>query len=185
MNVVVDLVSREPLASVTVRRIAEATGCSLGQIHHHFSSADTLRAEAVLAVWNRLEPQLVLALQQLAPRPRLLAVLSGAASSLPPEIAALMDVAERLWKEAWDIRKELPVREAICFGFGKMRAEVLATLAEGISAGSFPPDLPVDEVADRLMAASQGYDLLSETRIPRLEQDKRIFMEGVFGKEGL
>lgn len=185
MKAVADLIRREPLSSVTVRRIADETGCSHGQIHHHFASAADLRAEAVLSVWNCLEPQLVEALQHLSARDRLLTVLCGPSTSLPPDVSRLVEIAERLWKEAWDIRKEAPVRVAVCFGLGKMCDEVISTLTNGVKKGAFAAGLQIGAVADRLMSASHGYDLLAETSVFGANPDNLAFMEGVFQKEGI
>lgn len=186
MDAVVEIVAREGLSAATVRRIALALNCSPGQVHHHFSSAEALRAEAVREVWRRLEPQFVAALRELPPRERLISVLSGCTASLPDDLGPVMLVAERLWKEAWDIRRETAVREAVAEGFGKMRHEITETLEDGIRAGVFPAGLDVARLSLSLIAASQGYDLLTEIGVSAdLGPDKAAFVHALLCKEGI
>lgn len=186
MNAVVDIVSREGLASATVRRIAQELSCSPGQIHHHFASAETLRAEAVREVWRRIEPSLTAQLHQLAPRERLLSILAGCCMQLGHEMQPIMEVAERLWKEAWNIRSEPAVREAIAFGLGEMTNEVTSSLREGIEAGIFPATTEVNPVALRLISAAQGFDMMDEIgAVERLGGDRASFFEALLRLEGL
>lgn len=186
MNAVVELVAQEGLAAATVRRIACQLQCSPGQIHHHFDSAEALRAEAVREVWSRLEPQLVAALRKLSPRERLITVLSGCKTQILGEDDPLLRVAERLWNEAWETRRDSAVRAAIVEGVCKMRNEVCASLAEGVAAEDFPQDLDVNRMSLLLIAASQGFDFLEEVGIEQeLGTDKRGYMIEVMRREGL
>lgn len=186
MNTAADILSRESLSAATVRRIAQETGCSLGQIHHHFDSAAALRAEAVGQVWARLEILLLPVLRDLPPRERLIAILACPPELLPGELAETLDVADRLWREVWDIRQEEPVRAAICQVLLKMRTELHRTLEEGIAAGAFPSSLNVCEVSLRLMAVAQGYDLLEEVgATDDVPCSKMAFMDRLLQLEGL
>ncbi len=186
MNAVMDIVTHEGLAATTVRRIAQELACSPGQIHHLFASADALRAEAVREVWRRMEPELILALNRLPPRERLIVVLSGCVSSFVEGLSPIMQMAERLWKEAWDIRQEGAVREAVAESIGKMRDEIISTLEEGVAAGAFPKNTQVRKVTMRLIASSQGFDLLHEIGASDgLEQDKAVFIDDLLVREGL
>ncbi|MCL4067081.1 TetR family transcriptional regulator [Pseudomonas sp. GX19020] len=186
MNAVVELVAQEGLAAATVRRIACQLQCSPGQIHHHFDSAEALRAEAVREVWRRLEPLLVAALRKLSPRERLITVLSGCKTQILGEDDPLLRVAERLWSEAWETRRDSAVRAAIVDGVCKMRDEVCASLAEGVAAEDFPEDLDVNRMSLLLIAASQGFDFLEEVGIEQeLGIDKRAYMIEVMRREGL
>lgn len=186
INAVVDLVSHEGLAAATTRRIAQKLDCSPGQIHHHFDSTEALHAEAVREVWKRLEPQLFSALQVYPPRERLLIVLAGCTAVLPASLGPAMAVAKRLWKEAWDSRREPAVREAITEGIDKICAEITSSLAEGIECGIFPNNLEIGKVAMSLIATAQGFDLLEEIGAANeLGKDKTAFMEDALRKEGL
>ncbi|GHF68950.1 TetR family transcriptional regulator [Seohaeicola zhoushanensis] len=185
-NTAADILSRESLAAATVRRIAQETGCSLGQIHHHFDSAAALRAEAVGQVWARLETLLLPVLRDLPPRKRLLAILACSQDQLPAEFAETLDTAERLWKEVWDIRQEEPVRAAICEVLLKMRGELRLALEDGIAAGAFPSGIDICDVSMRLMAATHGYDLLEDAGVTAdAPCDKIAFLERLLDLEGL
>ena len=185
MNAVVDIVTREGLAAATVRRIAQELQCSPGQIHHHFASAEALRAEAMREVWSRISPQLDAALTQLPPRERLLCMMCCKVDLLGDE-AEVMLVAKRLWREAHDIRQEHLVREAVIEGMMNLRAAALKALQAGIADGSFPKDTDAEMVCMRLIAASQGYDVLSELNATMaLGADKVRFIEQILQLEGL
>jgi len=186
MNAVVELVAQEGLAAATVRRIACQLQCSPGQIHHHFDSAEALRAEAVREVWRRLEPELVAGLRQSPPRERLVQILSGCKAEILGEENPLLQIAERLWNEAWDTGRESVVREALVEGIGKMRGEICASLEEGRVAGTFPSDLNVNQMSLLLIAAAQGFDFLEEVGLSdELGVDKRAYIEDVMRREGL
>lgn len=185
VNAVVDIVSREGLDAATVRRIAQELDCSPGQIHHHFSSAEALRAEAVREVWAALKPKLDHALERLPPRERLRTVVAGCVDVLGGE-AALLATAKRLWREARATRKEPEVRAAVVEGITKMREEITASLRQGIATGVFPSGIDVEAVAMRLIVASQGFDLLEEIDATGiLGRDKLAFTEDVLAREGL
>lgn len=186
LNAVIDIAAREGLMATTVRRIAESLDCSPGQIHHIFPSTDALRAEAVREVWRRLHPQLLEALRQLPPRERLFASLDGCSMTIPDYPTELKDIAKKLWKEAWDIRREGEVREAVHEGLLSWREEITEALHDGIGKGVFPPDLDVPNVSIRLQAACLGYDLLSEIALcGDCAPDTATFIEALMSREGL
>ena len=186
MNVVRVLVTSEGLAAATVRRIAQELGCSPGQIHHHFASAEALRAEAVRDVWSRIEPVLDEALTPLPPRKRLLTVLASCVEHLPEDTQPAMIAAKRLWREARDAHPGPEVREAVAEGFGRLRNELESTLLRGMAEGEFPADLDVQKVILALMTATIGYDNLTELgAVSDLTQDKRGFIEERMRQQGL
>src|SRR5690606_28854951 len=131
-------------------------------IHHHFASADALRAEAVREVWRRLEPQLLGLLHRLPPRERLLALLSDCCPEPAGDLNPCLITARRLWNEAWDTRREPEVRQAITDGIAKLRAEISQALIECVDMETFPAETEVSKLSLALIAASQGYDFLTE-----------------------
>lgn len=186
MNAVIDIVSREGLSAATVRRIAQTLDCSPGQIHHHFASAEALRAEAVRVVWQRIEPRMLEALHEMPPRERLLAMLVGCKVKSLGTLEPVMDLAERLWHEAWDIRQDPAVRAALSEGMNKLHHEIICALEEGMAEGSFPADLDIRKAAMRLIAASQGFEMLEQIGVSaELGVEKLSFVEGILQKEGL
>lgn len=186
MNTAVDIVSRENLAAATARRIAQETGCSLGQIHRHFNSADALRAEAVQEVWAKIEPSLIVAIESLPLRQRLLAMLDCQQVDLPPPLREVFDQAIRLWKEAWDTRQAPEVKSAISRGLQKSQELLRQILSEGVETGAFSKSLNIDDVSIRLLAAYQGYSLLVDIgSIADSDAERTAFIEGVLSKEGI
>lgn len=166
---VIRLVVQEGLAAATVRRIAQELACSPGQIHHHFATADALRAEAVRGVWQQIGPLLLEEIRPLPPRERLRALLSGDVcheSQIPQQ---LLEVSEKLWREAWHMHGDSEVRAALAEGFDSMRQELLAALADGIAAGAFRADLDIERTALRLQGLSAGLAFIqriSEIHVP-------------------
>lgn len=186
MNATIDLVSRENLAAATARRIAQETGCSLGQIHHHFASADALRAEAMCEVWLRIEHKICEALQGIKPRERILVILACLTPNLPDDLAKAFDRAGRLWKEAVDTRQAPAVRQAVADGLNQNLEIIISTLTEGVENGDFPKTMDIHAVALRLMAASQGFGVLVEIgAVKDTDEIRREFMENVMIREGI
>ena len=186
VNAVVDLVSQEGLAAATVRRIAQDLGCSPGQIHHHFASADALRAEAVREVWRRLEPDLVALLRRHAPRERIATILSGCVADIDPALNPLLVVAHHLWQEAWDSRKTPAIRDAFTEGIANMQRKIMMALQELVETGALAAGSDLDEMSLALIAASQGYDFLAETiGVNHLGAEKASYADKLLSRFGL
>lgn len=183
MDAVTELVTHEGLQAATVRRIAQELGCSPGQIHHHFTSADALRAEAVREVWGRVYPDLTAALRRLPPRARLRVLLSGVSPT--EELARLTAVARRIWREALDIRSDPSVRAALVEVLDEFNAEIAAALTEGIAAGNFPPGIDAERSTLDLVTAVQGFDLLDELGALGRGPDRESFVIALLRKEGI
>ncbi len=186
MDAVVDLVVSEGLAAATVRRIAQALDCSPGQIHHHFASADALRAEAVREFWRRIEPEFDAMLARLPPRERLMTLLADCSTKFTDVADPVVAQAQRLWTEAWNTRSEPGVREAIAEAITEIRAEVVSTLQDGIARGMFPPRTDPAKLSLALLAASQGYDVLSEIcPVNDLGLSKAEYIDDVLKQNGI
>ena len=84
---------REGLAATTVRRVAQEAGVATGQVHHHFSSAAELRAQAYAQVMKTLKAQLLQKSLQLTARERLNLLLID-----PQDEQSMMAIP--LWHEA-------------------------------------------------------------------------------------
>ena len=161
IDAAVDLVLRNGLPAATVRGIAQALDCSPGQIHHHFASADELRAEAMREVWRRIEPELSEELHRFPPYERLLVLLNG---SYAPDTSAanpLRVVAEQMWREAqWANRMDVSVRQAVCEGLQYWRSAILDALRDGMEQGQFPKTIDAEKTMMRLQAFVLGFELL-------------------------
>ena len=186
VNAVVELVAQEGLTAATVRRIAQNLECSPGQIHHHFASADALRAEAVREVWRRIEPDLVELLHRHAPRQRLVTILSGCVADIDPALNPLLTIAHHLWQEAWDSRKHPAIRNAFTEGIANMQREIITALKELANAGDLDPDTDFSVLSLTLIAASQGYDFLAETfDVGGLGADKYGYINNLLSRFGM
>lgn len=185
MSAVVDLVMAEGLQAATVRRIAQRLECSPGQIHHHFASADALRAAAVIEVWRRIEPAYKAIIAPLPPRARLVALLSDEHPDLSSELDEYVAISTRLWNEAWDTRTAPEVRSVIHAAARDIRAAVAEALTEGMASGVFPP-LDAERLSLLLLAASQGYDVMAEIFDRReMARSKAAYIDEILTLHGL
>lgn len=181
-----DIVSSQGLAAATVRAIAAQIGCSPGQIHHHFTSADELRAEGMRAVWERIGPKINDCLMALPPCERLRQLLGTDLTTLHPDARAELNIACRLWQEAWVGHHEPAVITAIAEGTEKFYQAVTLALEDGLASGIFPADLQVAPTAVRLIAAVQGFDLLTSIGVFKdIYPDRCAFSDALLRTEGL
>lgn len=186
VNAVVDIVGREGLAAATVRRIALELDCSPGQIHHHFASAYALRAEALRETWARLEPKLSKLLRSHPPRERLVILLGHKAATICPDLSDPLDVAKRLWSEAWDAREAVEVREEIAESLRRLHRVVLEALLEGQESGAFAKTLDMQHVASRLVASMHGLNMWEEMGLLGVfGQSRDEFVAELLAREGL
>lgn len=188
LDAAVSLVRREGLSAATVRGVAQILGCSPGQIHHHFPSADVLRAEAIREIWNGIAPVFEESLRLLPLKERLFAILSkGFASEDNSELRASHEAADKLWREAISaIHMEDAVRLAVLDGIDRWRGAIIETLEEGRSQGLFTPGEDAMTVATRLIAAVLGYDLLAKLgAVQQSEANQAEFVTDLLAREGL
>ena len=180
-----DIVSREGLAAATVRAIATEIACSPGQIHHHFGTADELRAEGMREVWARIGPAISQVLRAIPPKERLRMILICNPDAFTGDLGAKLQIARNLWHEAWEGHHAPCVQSAIVEGSENLRREVLTALQEGQAAGTFPQS-NAEETSVRLISASQGFELLiSIGAIPEGHTNRATFIEGLLRAEGL
>ena len=96
---------QEGLAATTVRRVAQVAGVAVGQVHHHFSSAAELRAQAYARVMKILKEQLDNDCQSLSARERLTLFLIS-----PQDQESLMAIP--LWHEAMLLTEQEPLMKS-------------------------------------------------------------------------
>lgn len=160
IDAAVTIILSEGLGAATVRAVANALGASPGHIHHHFLSADELRAEAFRLLWSRVAPEFAERIASLPPRERLLAALLGD----DPEIEAL---TARLWNEALVASVAEPlIREAVRETMEQWLELLVATIDAGLKSGDFASALPAPEVARRLASYCLGIDIMASLGIP-------------------
>lgn len=150
------LVWEKGLGAATVRAVAAAIGASPGQIHHHFDTADDLRAEAFREAWRRMAADHIATQQGKPPLERLYGLLDGADGDC---VAGAM----RLWKDALAAAKMSEnVRLAVNDALAHWQSVIVDVLREGKACGAFPPGLDELPVAGRLMALSLGLDVWAD-----------------------
>jgi AcrR family transcriptional regulator len=142
------------LGAATVRAVAKAMNSSPGHIHHHFSSADELRAEAFRTLWLRAAADFQKFLATLPPGERLVATMLGDDRAIDTDV-------KRLWTEALVASKQDDhVRNAVRFAVEGWIELLVAAVEAGIASGEFTARAPSIEVARGLAAFCLGLDTL-------------------------
>ncbi len=187
IDATIELVVQEGLHATTVRRIAARLDCSPGQIHHHFHSADELRAEAVREVYRRLEPSVEKAMLGLPAREKLHVLLSGCSNiEVRESVDLLALITERFWRDALSDATSEHTRKAIVEGLERWRDSLIRVLQGGVDSGEFPATLEVEAVGMRLLVSGFGLDVLRQVTQHEVPNDKlRSFMDGLMDREGL
>lgn len=177
VDATVGLVWEKGLGAATVRAVAEAMEASPGQIHHHFRSADELRAEAFREAWRRVTPTLMRDLQALKPLERLVTIVAGTTS----EEHAL---AQHLWRDALaSSRMDKDVRQAVREGLDHWRNVIVTALTEAKAQGDVPTTLDEDRIAHRLLALALGLDMLDQVIGHELCRDRETTVREVIESE--
>lgn len=163
----VALVRRDGLAAATVRAVAEALGASPGQVHHHFASAEALRAEAFRVLTAELGDNFRREFAPLPPRQQLYLLLLGDGGDLHA-------FAERLWQDSVAMAKDAPlVREALRAASEDWLDLLAQIVTAGREAGDFRPGDAATEVARRLAALCLGQDVLADMGIAGFGEEAR------------
>jgi AcrR family transcriptional regulator len=162
----VEIILKDGIAAATVRGVAKALDASPGQIHHHFSSADALRAEAFRTLWRRLTSGLAERLAEMPPRERLITALVG-------DDPDYEDALAKLWNEALAASGAEPLLQGALAEAVQEWMDVLAgAVEEGIQAGVFSPGVRPAEVARHLASFSMGMDALAGLGLPNHSEDE-------------
>lgn len=167
LKAAVDLIRKDGLAATTVRSVAKAIGASPGQIHHHFASADELRAEAFRALWISAIPCFEARIANLDAREKLRHLLLG-------DDTKEGRVVKRVWREALAIAdRDEAVAQVIREGLQRWSAEISQAIQEARAAKPADPTAVAPELAaKRLIALSFGVKLLNDLQIS--DADDRI-----------
>ncbi|WP_319529293.1 TetR family transcriptional regulator [uncultured Cohaesibacter sp.] len=154
----IKVIDAEGIAAATVRRVAQSIPVSPGQIHHHFASADALRAEAFLELWHRLGEAYFSQIQKESKIDTIVNLMAGGEDEeakasfkrfyLDLAEAAkmskvLLDVRQHILKIAYERRFQL--------------------LKEAQQAGELSENLNLNQLSLSLMALSFGLSMLEET----------------------
>lgn len=152
----------EGFAAMTVRRIASEGGVATGQVHHHFASANALKAEAFTRlIGDMLNIELVPATASW--REQLHAMLGSEDGVLEPYI--------RLWREALLLAsKEPEIKSAYLLTMEMWHEKVVQLIREGRAAGEFRAGDAAQDIAWRLLALVCGMDGIYLLGMPDVDE---------------
>lgn len=150
-----DLMVRDGLAGTTVRAVASAIGASPGQIHHHFESADALRAEAFRQFGRHLSERAAAASRDLAGMDLLINILLCEQENMDLQLDRLMHEVVSA------AHLDTLLREAVgdVMEMWRMRvADAITAMLQGCR-----PDCSADvtRMSQRLVAIAIGSDVVS------------------------
>ena len=146
---------QEGLAATTVRRVAQVAGVAVGQVHHHFSSAAELRAQAYARVMKILKEQLDNDCQSLSARERLTLFLIS-----PQDQESLMAIP--LWHEAMLLTEQEPLmKSAFAASVADWHQLVSSAIEYGRDTREFIAGESAAHIAWRLIGLSSSMDAMS------------------------
>jgi len=146
---------REGLAATTVRRVAQEAGAATGQVHHHFSSAAQLRAQAYTQVMKILKAQLEEKSVTLTARERLNLLLVD-----PQDEESLMAIP--LWHEAMLLTEQEPLmKAAFALSVSDWHQLVSDAISFGRKKGEFVQGESPEHISWRLIGLSSSMDAMS------------------------
>ncbi len=142
----------EGLAATTVRRVASEADTAAGQVHHHFSSAAALRADAYGLVMRNLQQSLAASSACLTPLERIQLYLIDAKDE--EYIRAI-----RLWREAMLLTEQDELmRTAFASSLSDWHYLVRQVIDDGRRSGDFVTGECADDIAWRLIGLSSSLD---------------------------
>lgn len=146
---------REGLAATTVRRVAQEAGAATGQVHHHFSSAAQLRAQAYTQVMTILKAQLEEKSLTLTARERLNLLLVD-----PQDEESL--IAIPLWHQAMLLTEQEPLmKAAFALSVADWHELVSDAIRFGRQKGEFVQGESPEHISWRLIGLSSSMDAMS------------------------
>ena len=156
-----------------LRDVAEAAGVSIGTVQHYFDTRDRLIAELFdwsaerrLSVWTDAVPA------DGDPWSRLVALLYA---SLPEP--ALW--RSRIWIEFCAMARDDELRAKLDRFYDAWRPPFRSVIEEGIAAGAFHPQWPIDDIVDLFIILGDGASVSIALGAPGVDADKlrRLMLE--------
>ncbi|MGG7446921.1 TetR family transcriptional regulator [Kosakonia oryzendophytica] len=149
-------------AAMTVRRIAQEAAVATGQVHHHFASANELKAQAFIRLIDALLNVEVVPVT--APwRDQLHSMLGSDDGGLEPYV--------RLWREALVLAgKEPEIKGAYLLTMEMWCAKVVELIDKGRAAGEFTGGDAAHDIAWRLIAFVCGMDGICMLGMPDVDE---------------
>ncbi|MBS1204149.1 MAG: TetR family transcriptional regulator [Proteobacteria bacterium] len=152
----------EGFSAMTVRRIATEAGVATGQVHHHFASANALKAQAFIRLIDELLN--VDLLPVTAPwRDQLHAMLGSDEDGFEPYV--------HLWREALLLANKDPeFKGAYLTTLEMWHVKVVYLINQGRAAGAFSDCDSAENIAWRLIALVCGMDGICMLGIPDVDE---------------
>ncbi|MGQ8087794.1 TetR family transcriptional regulator, partial [Acinetobacter baumannii] len=164
-------------SAMTVRRIATEAQTSTGQVHHHFSSASHLKAEAFLKLMEQLD-EIEQTLQTTSQFQRLF-ILLGAENidRLQPYL--------RLWNEAeLLIEQDIEIQKAYNLAMQSWHQAIVQSIECGQKEGEFKNRSNSTDIAWRLIAFVCGLEGIYKLGLQGLvEEDFKRHTEAIIRLE--
>lgn len=156
----------EGLAATTVRRVAIEACTALGQVHHHFSSAASLRAEAYALVMRELQWDLEITSCHLPALERLQLYLIDAKHERYLQ-------AIRLWREAMLLSEQDELmKSAFARSLYDWHRLVTDVIHAGLQNGQFTATDDAQDIAWRLIGLASSFDGMSRLESLGLTREK-------------
>ena len=147
----VDVILHEGLSAATVRRVAKSISVSPGQIHHHFESANALRAEAFLEMWHQLADDYISKIEVSSPVERIIVLVTGG------DDPAVKDIFRRMYEDLVEAsRGSAILQQTHHFIMRTNKQQYVDMLEEAQQAGELSDQVNIDRLAISLMAMSFG-----------------------------
>jgi AcrR family transcriptional regulator len=172
-----DVITTEGMQSVSMRRVANAAGCTSGLITHHFRDKDELITYAYETVLNEMIDNAALRVSE---ERRLCDKLWAAVEAIEPttpRLKQLTVVLINFWAQA----AFNPGFAARCRqDYKRWRALISRTIRDGIEARELRPDTDVQALTDTITLLSDGLSV-GMTLTPTLysESHRRTILLGV------
>ena len=156
----------EGLAATTVRRVACEASTASGQVHHHFSSAASLRAEAYALVMRELQWDLEATSCHLPALERLQLYLIDAKHERYLQ-------AIRLWREAMLLSEQDDLmKDDFAGSLYDWHRLVTNVIDSGLQSGQFKATDEAQDIAWRLIGLASSFDGMSRLESLGLTREK-------------
>ena len=153
----IEVIQQQGLAAATVRNVAKATESSPGQIHHHFESADALRAEALLCLWQRMKIEFVSQIQTTSPVETLMAYLGGSAHREIKETFA------QLYKDLLEASRMSETMHAVLIQImNNSKNKYVELLQEAQQVGELNEKANTEQLALTILALAFGFGFFKD-----------------------
>ena len=153
----VEVIQHQGLAAATVRNVAKVTSSSPGQIHHHFESADALRAEAFLCLWQRMKNEYLSQIKTSSPLETIVANLGGC---VQPEIK---ESFAQLYRDLMEASRMSETMHAVLIQIMTNSKNTYTELLDAAKeVGELHKDADSEQIALSILALAFGFGFMKD-----------------------